>query len=442
MNSQRFWQFARRMTPDLGPLRNAGQFRRLYAGQSASFAGSMITFVALPYQVYRLTHSSLLVGLLGLTELAPLVLAGLAGGLLADATDRRRLILTMECGGLLVAIALTVNAASWHRVWLLFLLAALNAGVLGLQRPALDALVPVLVARDDLPAAAALSGLLGNGAQIAGPLLGGGLIAIGGLPFAYATDAATCLIGLIAFAGLTVAPPADDQVRPSLRSLREGLSYARSRPELLGSYLIDMSAMFFGVPYALFPAYAARVGGPAVLGMLYAAPAVGATVVNLSAGWTRQVRRHGRAIVLAVCAWGGAIAAFGLAPGLLWGLVALAAAGGADMVSGIFRMTLWNQTIPARLRGRLAGLEMISYTTGQPLGNVESGLVASLTGSVRFAITSGGFLCIAGAVAVVAALPMLWRYDASVGNGGKDSGEQADPAPAAAPEDEPDTLTA
>jgi len=438
MNLQRIWQFARRMTPDLGPLRSSGQFRRLYAGQSASFAGSMITFVALPYQVYRLTHSSLLVGLLGLTELAPLVLAGLAGGLLADATDRRRLILAMECGGLIVAIALMVNAASWHRVWLLFVLAALGAGLMGLQRPALDALVPVLVARDDLPAAAALSGLLGNGAQIAGPLLGGGLIAVGGLSVAYATDAATCLIGLIAFGGLTLAPPADDQVRPSLRSLREGLDYARSRPELLGSYLVDMSAMFFGVPYALFPAYAARVGGPAVLGMLYAAPAVGATVVNLSAGWTRHVRRQGRAIVLAVCGWGGAIAAFGLAPGLWWGLVALAAAGGADMVSGIFRMTLWNQTIPTRLRGRLAGLEMISYTTGQPLGNVESGLVASLTGSVRFAITSGGLLCIAGAAAVVAALPMLWRYDSvKVVNG-----QQADPATAAAPEDEPNSLTA
>jgi MFS family permease len=316
MNSSRIRQLARRMTPDLGPVRRSGQFRRLYAGQSSSFAGSMITFVALPYQVYQLTHSSLQVGLLGMTELAPLVLAGLAGGLLADATDRRRLIVATECGGLVVAIALTANAASWHRAWLLFVLAALSAGFAGLQRPALDALVPILVARDDLPAAAALSGLLGSGAQIAGPLLGGGIIAAGGLPVAYAVDATSCLVALIAFAGLTMAPPADDRARPSLRSLREGLSYARSRPELLGSYLIDMSAMFFGVPYALFPAYAAEMGGPAVLGMLYAAPAVGAAVVNLSAGWTRHVHRHGRAIVVAVCGWGGAIAAFGLAPGL------------------------------------------------------------------------------------------------------------------------------
>jgi MFS family permease len=435
MNSSRTRQRARRLAPDLGPLRRSSQFRSLYAGQISSFAGSMITFVALPYQVYQLTRSSLLVGLLGLTELAPLVLAGLVGGLLADATDRRRLIVAMECGGLAVAIALTANAAIWHRAWLLFVLAALSAGLAGLQRPALDALVPMLVARDDLPAAAALSGLLGSGAQIAGPLLGGGLITAGGLPVAYLADAASCLVALIAFARLTTAPPADSQVRSGLRSLREGLSYARSRPELLGSYLIDMSAMFFGVPYALFPAYAAAMGGPAVLGMLYAAPAVGAAVVNLSAGWTRHVHRHGRAIALAACGWGGAIAVFGLAPGLWWGLAALGAAGGADMVSGIFRMTMWNQTIPARLRGRLAGLEMISYSTGAPLGNVESGLVASLTNSVRFAIVSGGVLCIAGTAAVVAALPLLWRYDAS-----SDRSPRPDPPAAAAPEGEPETL--
>jgi MFS family permease len=246
------------------------------------------------------------------------------------------------------------------------------------------------------------------------------------------------VVALIAFAGLTAVPPADNQLQPGLRGLREGLSYARSRPELLGSYLIDLAAMFFGAPYALFPAYAAQLGGPAVLGMLYAAPAVGAAMVNLSAGWTRHVHKHGRAIVLAVCAWGGAIAAFGLTPGLWWGLAALAVAGGADMVSGIFRMTMWNQTIPARLRGRLAGLEMISYTTGQPLGNVESGLVASLTGSVRVAIVSGGVLCIAGAAAVAAALPMLWRYDAA-------DAQPQHPGPAnVAPPSEstPDTLLA
>ncbi len=407
-----FRQLLGRLHPDLTPLRQSAQFRNLYAGRGASFVGATISYVAMPYQMYRLTHSSLLVGVLSLTELAPLVLAGLLGGLLADAADRRRMIMAAEVGALLVALLLVVNAASWQRAWLLFVLAPISAGVLGLQRPSLDAMVPMLVPRHDLAAAAALDGLLNNGAQIVGPLAGGGLIAIAGLPVAYGVNALTCVIAMLTFARLHAMPPVDDQARPSLRSIREGLSYARSRPELLGSYLVDMAAMFFGVPYALFPAYAASVGGPSALGLLFAAPAVGAVLVNLTSGWTRHVRRHGRGIVLAVCAWGVAIAGFGLAPGLWWGLAALAAAGGADMISGIFRGTLWNQTIPARLRGRLAGLEMISYTTGEPLGNLESGLAASITGSVRIAIVSGGALCLVGAAVVVAALPMLWRYDA------------------------------
>ncbi|HEY1619126.1 MAG TPA: MFS transporter, partial [Streptosporangiaceae bacterium] len=183
------------------------------------------------------------------------------------------------------------------------------------------------------------------------------------------------------------------------------------RPEILGTYLIDIAAMFFGAPYALFPAFAAKVGGPAALGVLYASPGIGGLLISATSGWAGQVHRHGRAIALAVAGWGAGIAAFGLAPGLWWAAAGLAVAGGSDMVSGIFRMTIWNQTIPSRLRGRLAGLEMISYTTGEPLGNMESGLAASLTGSVRVAIVSGGLACIVSAVAVTAALPMLWRYD-------------------------------
>src|SRR5580704_5484307 len=346
---------ARRVAPDLSPLRRAPEFRRLYAAQAASTAGSMITFVALPYQAYQLTRSSLVVGLLSFAELVPLVAAALLGGVLADAADRRRLILAAEAVGLAAAVALAANAAVWHQVWLLFVLAVAGTLAFGLQRPSLDALVPVLVARDDLPAAAALTGLAGNAAQILGPLLGGTLIAIVGLPVAYLADGASCLAGLALFAGLRSFPPAADAGRPSLRGIGAGLRYARSLPEILGTYLIDIAAMFFGAPYALFPAFAARTGGPAALGLLYAAPGAGALLVSATGGWARQVSRHGRAIALAVCGWGLAIAAFGVAPGLWWAVAALAAAGGADMVSGIFRMTMWNQTIPASLRGRLAG---------------------------------------------------------------------------------------
>jgi MFS family permease len=411
-SGSRLARAARRARPDLSPLRRSPEFRRLYAGQAASFAGSMITYVALPYQAYQLTRSSLVVGLLSVAELVPLVIAALVGGALADAADRRRLILGAEVASLAVAAALALNAAAWHQVGLLFVLAVIGAFAAGMQRPSLDALVPLLVAREDLTAAASLSGLLGNGAQVLGPLLGGTLIAAAGLPAAYLADAASCLAGLVMFARLRSFPPAPEADRPSLRGVAEGLRYVRGRPEILGTYLIDIAAMFFGAPYALFPAVAARLGGAFALGFLYAAPGAGALLVSATGGWAGHVHRHGRAIALAVAGWGLAIAAFGLAPGLWWAVAALAAAGAADMVSGIFRMTMWNQTIPARLRGRVAGLEMISYTTGEPAGGLESGLVASLTGSVRIAVVSGGLACLAVAAAVTLALPALWRYDA------------------------------
>jgi MFS family permease len=420
----------RRARPDLAPLRHSADFRRLYAGQGASFAGTMITFVALPFQAYQLTHSSLMVGLLSVTELVPIIAAALVGGALADAVDRRSMILVTECVSLVVAAGLVANAARWHQVWVLFVLSAVGAAAAGLQRPSLEALVPLLTLETDLPAAAALAGLMGNAAQVLGPLLGGGLIAIAGLPVAYLVDAGSCVAALVLFAGMRSFPPAPEADRPSLGGIAEGLRYARSRPEILGTYLIDIAAMFFGVPFALFPAFAARIGGAGVLGLLYAAPGCGGLIVSITSGWSRQVRRHGRAIALAVCGWGLAIAAFGLAPSLWWAVAALAAAGGADMISGIFRMTMWNQTIPARLRGRLAGLEMISYTTGEPLGNLESGLAAALTGSTRLAIVSGGLLCLAGAAVVTVALPMLWRYEASGNTSEGDTAADPPGAPA------------
>ncbi|HEU5421129.1 MAG TPA: MFS transporter [Streptosporangiaceae bacterium] len=418
-------QVLRRIRPDITPLRHSADYRRLYAGQGASMAGSMITFIALPYQAFHLTHSTLVVGLLSFTELVPLVLSALLGGLLADAADRRVMILAAEVIGAVSAAVLAVNAALWHQVWLLFVVSVVAVAGFGLQRPSVDALVPQLVPRDDLSAAAALSGLTSNAAELAGPLLGGVLIAAAGLPAAFWIDAATSLIALAAFSRLSSFPPAPEADRPSLRSLAEGIRYVRSRQEILGSYLIDIAAMFFGAPYAVFPAFAARLGGPEVLGLLYAAPGAGALLVSATSGWTRHIHRHGRAIAVAVCGWGLAIAAFGLAANLWWAVAALAAAGGADMVSGVFRTTLWNQTIPSRLRGRLAGLEMISYTTGQPLGDLESGLAASLTGSIRVSVVSGGLACLAGAAAVVAVLPLMWRYDERT--------YQAEQAPGAAP---------
>ncbi|HEX9031421.1 MAG TPA: MFS transporter [Streptosporangiaceae bacterium] len=406
-----FTQIIRRLTPDLTALRHSREFRLLALGQAANSVGSMICYVALPYQAYQLTHSSLVVGLLSCAELLPVLLAGLAGGALADAIERRRLILVTQGGVMACSAGLVANAVAWHQLWVLFVLAGLLAGAFGVQRPSIEVLVPRLVAHDDLPGASALAGLIGTVAHTGGPLVGGALL-IGGQPLAYAVGGAACAGAALPFALLPPSPPAPDADRPSLRGLTEGLRYARSRPDLLGTYLVDIGAMFFGAPYAVFPQLAAGLGGPAVLGLLYAAPGIGSMAVSLTSSWTRHVHRHGRAIALAVCGWGVAIGAFAFAPDLPLAVLALAAAGGADMVSGLFRMTMWNQSIPARVRGRLAGLEMISYSTGEPLGNLETGAVATLTGSVRLAVLSGGVLSLAGAVIVSLALPALWSYDA------------------------------
>jgi Transmembrane secretion effector len=400
-----------RLRPDFAPIRHSREFRLLYGGQGLSSAGVMVCYVALPYQAYQLTRSSLVVGLLSCAELAPLLLTGLIGGALADTIERRRLILCTQAAAVGCAGGLLANALAWHLLWPLFVLAGLLAGAFGLQRPSVEVLVPRLVPHEDLPGAAALAGLLGTASEVGGPLIGGALLT-GGLPLAYAAGGLTCALAAAPFAAMTRNPPAEDADRPALRGLGEGLRYARSRPDLLGTYLIDIGAMFFGAPYAVFPQLAAGLGGPAVLGLLYAAPGFGSVLVSLTSTWTRHVHRHGRAIALAVCGWGISVSAFALAPDLPLAVLALAAAGGSDMVSGIFRMTMWNQTIPARVRGRLAGLEMISYTTGEPLGNLETGAVATLTGSVRAAVLSGGVLSILGAVIVTFALPALWRYDA------------------------------
>ena len=403
--------FFSKLRPDLAPIRHSREFRLLYTGQGLSSAGVMVGYVALPYQAYQLSRSSLIVGLLSCAEFAPLLLTGLIGGALADAIERRRLILLTQGAAVCCTGGLLANALAWHLLWPLFVLAGLLAGAYGLQRPSVEVLVPRLVPHADLPGAAALSGLLGTASQVGGPLIAGALLT-GGLPLAYAAGGLTCVLAMAPFAAMRPSPPAEDADRPSLRGLAEGLKYARRRPDLLGTYLIDIGAMFFGAPYAVFPRLAAGLGGPAVLGLLYAAPGMGSVLVSLTSSWTRHVHRHGRAIALAVGGWGICIGAFAFAPGLPLAVLALAAAGGCDMVSGIFRMTMWNQTIPARVRGRLAGLEMISYTTGEPLGNLETGAVAALTGSVRTAVLSGGVLSLLGAAIVTLALPALWRYDA------------------------------
>ena len=399
-------------TMDFGPLRRRRDFRLLFVGQAVSLFGSEITYVALPYQAYHLTGSSLVVGLLGLAELVPLLCAAFIGGALADAFDRRRMMQLTELSFAAASLVLVGNALLPHpHLWVLFAVSVVQATLDGLQRPSLDALTPRLVERDELIAAGALTSFRMTLGGIAGPALGGVLLATVGLAPTYAVDTATFIVSLAALRMMRAVPPPPEAERPSLRRIAEGVRYAGSRQDLMGTYIVDIVAMFFGMPMALFPAAATHLGGPGVLGLLYAAPAAGSLIATVTSGWTAHVHRHGAAVCIAAAGWGAGIVVFGLAPGLGLALAGLVLAGGADMVSGIFRTTIWNQTIPDHLRGRLAGIEQVSYSTGPLLGNVESGVVASLA-SLRASIVSGGVLCIAGVAVAALALPAFWRYDA------------------------------
>jgi MFS family permease len=397
---------------DVGPLRRHRDFRLLFVGMGVSTVGSTITYVALAYQVYQLTGSSLAVGLMSLAELGPLLVTAFVGGALADAFDRRRLVQVVElmlaaCAGILV-----LNSSLWEpQVWVLFVVGAAMAGLEGIQRPPLDALVPRLVDREELTAASALDSFRRNVGWVVGPAVAGVLIAVFGLPVTYLIDVATFGVSLLALGLMRAVPPPPGAERPSLRGVVEGFRYALGRQELVGTYGVDMIAMFFGMPLALFPAFAEEFGGAGVLGLLYAAPAVGALLAAATSGWTGRIHRHGLAVVFAAAGWGLAVTGLGFAPNLALALVALALAGASDMVSGIFRTTIWNTTIPDELRGRLAGIEQVSYTTGPLLGNLEAGVVASFAG-IRGSIVSGGVLCVAGVALVAVALPTFRRYDA------------------------------
>jgi MFS family permease len=273
-------------------------------------------------------------------------------------------------------------------------------------------MIPRLVRPEDLPATMALRGLGMQVAQLGGPALAGILIASVDLSLVYAFDLATFAFSVTCLTLVKAVPPPPDADRPSLRSVVTGLRYARSRQELLGTYLVDINAMFFGMPQALYPFLAGQLGGPRVLGLLYAAPAAGSLLATLASGWTGRVHRHGLMVVIAAALWGVGIVGAGLSDMLWLTLFCLAFAGAADMVSGIFRMVIWSQTIPDHLRGRLAGIEMLSYTTGPLLGQLRSGLMARGRLGVPGSIWVGGVLCIIGTAALALALPKFVRYDA------------------------------
>ena len=397
---------------DLTPLRESRDFRLLLISGMITYLGSMITYVALPFQVAQLTGSFVAVGLIGLVELAPLVIFGLYGGALADSVDRRTMVLSTEiAAGLLIAVLLVNAIIPSPQLWILYVVAVLLAVTDGLQRPSLDAMIPRVVAHDQLAAAGALNALRWQLGGIVGPAIGGILISVGGLATAYGVDVVTfALSAAVLWRVRKIKVDNDSSESASLRHITDGLRYAWSRKDLMGTYAVDLIAMIFAFPYALFPFLADDLGAPWALGLLYSAGAFGSLVVTLTSGWTSLVHRHGRAIVLAAMVWGLGIALVGMTTSLWLVLVLLAVAGGADMVSGIFRMTMWNQTIPDDVRGRMAGIELLSYSIGPLLGQVRSSAAASMT-SLRMSFISGGLLCIVGVGLSAIALPSLWKYD-------------------------------
>jgi MFS family permease len=397
---------------DLAPLRHRN-FRLLFIGQFVSLFGSMLSYVALPYVLYASTKSTVLTGLLGVIQLAPSVVGGLFGGALADAIDRRRLIVSCEAamGLVVLGVGLSVRcyAPGYPPAALLLLAAAVLAVLNGIHRPALEALTALLVPKSDMTAAATLSSFQHTVCMIGGPAVAGILIGIGGADLAFDIDCLSFAIAVVCLIGLReIAAPAQ-VVDLTLESIREGFVYAMSRKDLVGTYLVDIIAMTFSMPNLLFPAVADAFGNSMYLGWLHSGIAVGAMLATLtSARWIKG-RHHGRIILIAAAAWSACMVGFGMSPSFPLAMLFLVLAGYADMVSGVFRQTIWNQTIPSHLRGRLAGIEMISYLTGPMLGNTQLGVLSSAIGIQR-AISLSSLVGLCGVAACARWLPQFRSY--------------------------------
>jgi MFS family permease len=404
-----------RLLPDLTPFRRSRELRLVVGGNFISNLGAQATLVALPYQLYIVTHSALLVGLLGAVELLPLVAMSLAGGALADRSDRRRLALLAQIGVLAGAGGLAVAAFLGHpRLVTLYVLGGLLAGFNALQNATRSAMIPNLVPdREMLPPALAMNYGLSTLSTVVGPGLGGILIGVFGVQAAYTIDACSCLATVITLLPIAPQPvPALEAASESLgRSIVEGLRYVRGNRALVGSFAIDLVAMTFGMPRALFAVLAVSVyhAGASGTGVLYASVAVGATVSALLTGWIKHARRLGLIAIWAVAGWGVAIALAGVVNSLWLAAGMLALAGAADSISAVCRSTINQSVTPDSMRGRMSSVFGVVVTGGPRLGDIESGTVAA-AGGVRFSIVSGGLLCLLGLAVITLAFPQLSSY--------------------------------
>jgi MFS family permease len=408
---------ARAHLMDLTPLRISRDFRRLFLGRSISDFGDEIVAVVVPFQVYQLTHSTLAVGLLGLCQLVPVFVFPIVGGAFADALERRRLATLTHTLLALMSVAMAVNASlPQPYLWPLYVFATISAGMYTFNRPALDTWPARLVEPELLPSVSAVEAGFGTFAGLVAPVVAGVLLQHIAPAGAFVFDAVTFVVAIALFRSTRPSPPSDDTNDVSFQAILDGFRFLRRKPVIQSVFLADLNAMIFGFPIALFPAMALELGGEDrqayVLGLLYAAPAAGAFLATVFSGRAKEIRHQGRAILCAIFVWGAAIVVFGFSGSLVLSLAMLAVAGAGDMVSGIFRSSIIRAAVEDRIRGRLDGIAMAVWATGPSLGDVESGVVATVTGSTSFAIVSGGLLTIAGVVALRVFAPAFWGYDA------------------------------
>ena len=410
----RLGRAVRAVALDISVLQDNPDYRRLWIGITVSQLGSQMTLVAVPVQVYDLTKSSLAVGMLGLVGLVPLIVFGLYGGALADALDRRRLAMLTSSGLLITSLVLVVQAVlDLDQLWLIYVLVAVQSALFAVDNPTRSAIIPRLVERERLPAANALAQLTFNLALTVGPLIAGLVIAVAGLETAYAVDAFSFLAALYVLSRLPPLPPEGDVRRAGFRSVVEGLRFVSTRTVLMVSFLADIAAMVLVMPKALFPELAEKIfeGGPDTVGLLFSALGVGGALAAALGGWMSRVHRHGVAVLAAVAVWALAIIGFGLSPVLWLALGFLALAGGADLVSAVFRTSILQSAAPDEMRGRLFGLNIVVVTGGPRLADVRAGAVAVMFSPIT-AVVSGGITCLVALGLLAMRFPAFTRYDA------------------------------
>ncbi len=400
-----------RFTVDFSPLRTNKNLRFIFISGVVTRFGSALTLVALPFQIKELTNSYIAVGAMGAVEIVPLIVFALWGGVLADSIDRKKIVWKCEAGALLFSAALLGNSLLRHpSLLLLYFVAAGFSAVDGLSGPSFSAMLPRLVDHKDLPSAMALMSLRWQFSAIIGPALAGVIIATSGVKAAYSIDILTYVISVIFILRVAAVPPLQQITTKSIKAMFGGLQYAASRKDLMGTYIVDLIAMFFAMPNALFPFWADQIHSRWALGLFYSAGVLGSILVTATSGWMKHFTRYGMAITFAAIGWGLCIALAGTTNSLWVVLLFLGLAGASDQVSSLCRQNLWNQTIDDEYRGRLAGLELLSYSVGPLGGQLRAGTTAAIT-SLRTSVISGGLLCIALVSFASAKLPEFRNFD-------------------------------